>query len=164
MEHTGCCVPGLPELLVKWEGRVKIIRNKFLQGMLESSISFIGSAVSLRKFAGAYYMVFLALFLMSAGLIFAIMLYLLMPQELGGVRPRCAYLDIETRQISKAIRAALLTGEKEPFIRVERFVRLDVLFPGSDFLLVRPHLAQNEPIPRVYEISRKWVPAITWCD
>jgi hypothetical protein len=102
-----------------------------------------------------------------AFLLYALYLYPNLPQELGGVRPRCARMDIETQKVSREVQQALLEfagGAPAPVVLQSR--PLDVLFSGGDFWLVQPaHApsgAEGAP-PPVYEIRKGAVSAVLWC-
>lgn len=98
------------------------------------------------------------------------------PQELGGVKPRCAALDLSAEQVSaetlreltpagvqKAAGAegAPPAGAKEPAAGAEKIVRstpVEVLFSGNDIMFVKRKLG------RVYELKRAAVQTVTPCS
>src|SRR5262249_14503644 len=116
------------------------------------------------QWIGLYYSVVKAILFFVVGVGLAIFVYLRVPQELGGVRPRCAYLDIDSKMTSTEIRAVILAAQTKPENQVVRSVQLDVLFSGSDTILVRPREGKKTPSASVYEISRRIVQTITWCN
>jgi hypothetical protein len=59
------------------------------------------------------------------------------PQELGGLAPKCAYLDIVAEQLSPETLGALHRGPIPASAKVVRTDRLSILFSASDFTLVR---------------------------
>jgi len=98
------------------------------------------------------------------------LLYSRLPQPLGGVRPRCAYLDIERAGLSKdTLRAILPPANQAPTptplataaptaeADIARSGQLEVLFSGSDYLLIRIG-------SEVFEIKRDVIHAVRSCD
>jgi hypothetical protein len=98
------------------------------------------------------------------------LLYSKLPQPLGGVRPRCAYLDIENDGLSKdTLRAILPLANPTPSPtpsppatpptapNIVRSEKVDVLFSGSDYILIRVGSG-------VYEIKRDVIHAVRSCD
>jgi hypothetical protein len=88
------------------------------------------------------------------------------PQQFGGVLPRCAYLFIDKDTLSPELRAVIIakpareSAPNNPAVALP--VQLDVLFAGGDTIFVRPRTPPSSGM--VYEISRRIVQAITWCD
>lgn len=89
-------------------------------------------------------------------------IYPSIPQELGGVRPRCAYMDVATGDLSNETIDAIIpswNGSGEgPIVRT---AKVDVYFQGRESLLVRPQGADSR-LP-VYEIRNDVIRAVTWC-
>jgi hypothetical protein len=79
------------------------------------------------------------------------------PQEFGGVRPRCAYLDLVKSQVSDETLQGIVPSDAiksgQPVVRS---LKVDVLYAGSSVILVR----SNE---KVYEIAKSVIPAINGC-
>lgn len=115
---------------------------------------------------------FLVITVLGAGALYfwAGLLYSKLPQPLGGVRPRCAYLDVENNGLSEdTLRAILPSAHPTPFPtpslaatstaapNIVRSEKVDVLFSGSDYILIRVGLG-------VYEIKRDVIHAIRSCD
>ena len=94
------------------------------------------------------------------------------------MRPRCANLDVAKNGVSKVTLKAILppegsapqtnptptvtdantpTGTIPAESEIVRSDKIDVLFSGSDYLLIRAH---NE----VYEIKREVIHAVRSCD
>lgn len=89
--------------------------------------------------------------------------YVNLPQEFGGLRPRCAYLDIEHEQVSAETLSEIAPHDaRGPDAGVIRSSKVEVLFSGGGMLLVRP--GENMADRRVYEIGRDTVQAISSCD
>jgi hypothetical protein len=85
-------------------------------------------------------------------------LYRSLPQELGGVRPRCAYLDVAKEEISNETFALLaptvVTQSTQPVVQSNE---LEVLYSGSGVLVVRSQ-------GRVIELPRSAIHAINSCN
>lgn len=92
----------------------------------------------------------------------AVAFYLKFPQEMGGVRPRCAYVDVEAKELAsetlEAITSRQLTATPGEVVRSGELV---VYLATSESLLVRPRNHQSERM--VIELRRDLVTAITWC-
>lgn len=90
-------------------------------------------------------------------------LYPVLPQEYGGVRPRAAYLDIVPDQTSANTTLEALTDilpeSAGPVFRTEQ---LDVYFVQTDYILVKKH-GQTGQETNTYEIKQSIIKAITWC-
>jgi hypothetical protein len=114
----------------------------------------------------------------AAVIIFYVLLvYSRLPQSLGGVRPRCAYLDVQSKGVSNNTLKAILptsvsTAMNIPTVAVPnstpvgtagaeseiiRSDKLEVLFFGSDYVIVRVH-------QDVYEIKKDVIHALRSCD
>jgi len=94
--------------------------------------------------------------------------YPALPQELGGIRPRCAAVDIITDKVSDQLLAALaISKDVTPVMRVVRSNVVDVLYTSNDFLIVKLRVPASSQStyqrPVVYQLSRDVVGAITWC-
>ena len=89
-------------------------------------------------------------------------LHPVLPQELGGGRPRCAVLDIERSQLSEAMMKVMLTGPALDAVQIQQSVAVDVFYDGKDFLLIKPR-SDNQPRTTTYEIKKDSVRGITWC-
>ena len=100
--------------------------------------------------------------------------YPYLPQELGGVRARCAFMDTERLKLSDEVQMAVLSPDVRtitgPPVVTTR--QLDILYSGSDFWLVTPRRAQDSrgtaatsgpAEPRVYEIRKGVVQTVRWC-
>lgn len=98
------------------------------------------------------------------------LVYSKLPQSLGGVRPRCAYLDIQRDGLSESTSRAILpatsptpTPTQSPppapptGPNIVQSEKVEVLFPGSDYMLIR--VASG-----VYEIKRDVIYAVRSCD
>ena len=107
------------------------------------------------------------------------LIYSKLPQSLGGVRPRCAHLDVQETGVSKDTLRAILppdvalpteahrtppltnantttvtaTAERE----IIRSDKLEVLFSGGDYLLIRSH-------GEIFEIKRDVIHSVRSCD
>lgn len=100
---------------------------------------------------------FLAVFL------YAFVAYPNIPQEFGGLRPRCAYLDISQNQIAKETLVQIVPNDVlYSNKQVVQSNRVDVYFSGRDSILIKPH--GQEAIKSTFEIKQDAIMAVTWCD
>jgi hypothetical protein len=88
-------------------------------------------------------------------------LYAEIPQELGGVRPSCAYLDVKAKEIGEPALADLSGDRVRHSESVVRTGKVSVLFVGNDFFLVRPRHSGKDA---VYRIAKNTVTVVTTCD
>ncbi|MBA7491884.1 hypothetical protein ES702_02432 [subsurface metagenome] len=91
-------------------------------------------------------------------------IYPKLPQAVGGLRPRCVYLDIKKAGLSNEILEDIfpvdaVTSNSE----VVRSVKLDVFFLGGEFMRLRPHVEKQDARLRVYEIRKSVVQAVISC-
>jgi hypothetical protein len=88
------------------------------------------------------------------------------PQELGGAKPRCGILEIDTRAISGALAARLIpiaaSGEKAAH-PIQLTKPMSIYHSHSDVLLIREPLVSGARRP-VIELRRSVVVAISSCD
>jgi hypothetical protein len=81
-----------------------------------------------------------------------------LPQEFGGVKPRCAYLDVVRAKLSSDTLRDIISEDKvsdnQPVVRSGR---VEVMFSGSSALYVRSGLG-------VHEIARDAIQAVSACD
>jgi len=122
-----------------------------------------------------------AVFVMALGIgalaFYVGLLYSKLPQSLGGVRPRCAYLDVQKSGVSKTTlkeilpienatrpepvsqpaNSSLATGTLITEPEITKSDRVDVLLSGSDYVLIRAH-------GQIYEIKKEVIHAVQSCD
>jgi len=112
-----------------------------------------------------YFALFL-LFLPLLGLLYyAVEIYPSWPQELGGVQPRCAYVDVSPETLSAQTRAMLLPAQSgDTTLSVMRSHQLSVLYSNDTYLLVKSPTQEQRREPIVYELKRDDLKSITWCD
>jgi hypothetical protein len=97
-------------------------------------------------------------------ILYVFAIYPFIPQELGGIRPRCAHLDVVAGQLSDEVSQVLLPVMPTSASQVVQSTQVNVLFSSGDFLLVRPIAAQpGMRERRIFEIRRSALQAITWC-
>jgi hypothetical protein len=85
------------------------------------------------------------------------------PQEFGGVRPRCAYMDITRNQISDSMQKEILPeAALKSTETVARSVRLKSFFADKEIMLVRPDGVDKHAA--VIEIRKSVIQAVSWCD
>lgn len=109
----------------------------------------------------SYGIIFIIAFLMFMLLFsfFQSELYPNLPQEFGGIKPRCAYIDVEKNKLSSRTQDAILPNvESDPQDEIVATERLQIFFIGSQFLLASP-----ENNSEIIEIERSVVQAISWC-
>jgi len=100
--------------------------------------------------------------------IYATAAYPKIPQEFGGMQPRCAYIEVKRMDLSPTQRTVLLPladqlSPKDPRIDpapVVRSVPVDVLYDSGDAIELRPHAARDG---MVYEIKRANIVSVDWC-
>lgn len=114
-------------------------------------------------------MYFVTLVYASAFLVgYVFSIYPNIPQEFGGVRPRCAYVDITRNQISDSMQKAILPDAPPKALdlamrdSVTRSIRLKTYFADKEIMLVRPDGTDSHS--PIIEIKKSVVQAITWCD
>lgn len=205
-------VPGWQADLEKLVMKIKIKRIKDFLGPKVGLLSSWWRSYSWEWF-WHYYWVAPTMGLCVIGFGLVTTAFLTLPQQFGGVRPRCAYLDIDKNMTSTTVHDIIIAKTEpdksvakpiqtdknmnQPEVRdviiapktviiaqdnrVERSVKLDVLFSGSDTIFVRPSPRdenskpsatadgkkgkdEETPSATVFEISRKIVQTITWCD
>lgn len=91
-------------------------------------------------------------------------IYPQIPQEFGGARPRCAFVDVISNEISPELQKTLFSSANTVNTDIIRSVQLDVYFAGNDFMLVKPHSKTPQSEITTYEIPKNVVHAITWCE
>lgn len=112
-----------------------------------------------------YVVLLILLFSMLGVFFFSERVYPSIPQEFGGVRPRCAYLDVARDQLSdETLRGIVGTSATSPNEKVVRSLKLNVVFAGGDVLLATPLGNRRETNFTVYEIRKEILHAVTWCD
>lgn len=110
----------------------------------------------------SFYIYGAIIYLTVAGfLLYQARIYPNLPQEFGGVQPRCAYMDVSVAEISPETRQIILpAGKANGDSKTVRSVQVEVLFSKGDLLMVRPHGDYR----MIYEIKKDNIQAITWCD
>jgi hypothetical protein len=98
-------------------------------------------------------------------LFFFIVLYPNIPQEFGGVKPRCAFIDIERDKLSLE---TLENISPPPLSKVNgqisRSIKLDIYYSNNSVLLVKPNDQKGSPyINATFEIDKSIVHSIYWC-
>jgi hypothetical protein len=89
-------------------------------------------------------------------------IYPTLPQEFGGMRPRCAYIDIEISKISdKTLKEVFIDSVIVNNPNVIRSERVDVLYVGSEVIIIKP---QSSITQTVYEIRKENISSIVWCE
>lgn len=108
--------------------------------------------------------------------LFTFAIYPRLPQEFGGVKPRCAQLDIATGEVSRGTlvalapkQAAILSGGESP-PAVVRTEPISIYYSRADSLLVKRRGADDESAKtrgekddRTYELNKDAVRAMITC-
>ncbi len=86
------------------------------------------------------------------------------PQELGGIRPKCGLLDLSPEQLSPEIRSLIVSpGEPlDPSAKVIRSKPLEVFSTSDPWLIRVPNPAGVGP-PRSIRLDGKAVLSVEWC-
>lgn len=111
----------------------------------------------IHKMSAWYFSIIVSLYLTA---MYIFWIYPILPQELGGVKPRCAFIDEEATKVSEQTLRAIFDLTNKP-TGVLRSVKLRVLYTGGEYLLVKPDGNQETT---TYELKRGELTAITWCD
>lgn len=91
-------------------------------------------------------------------------IYPQLPQALGGLRPRCVYLDVKKAEMSnEALKDIFPADAIKSSSGVVRSVKVDIFFSGGEFMRVRPHVEKQGVTPRVYKIRKGIVQAVVSC-
>jgi hypothetical protein len=93
-------------------------------------------------------------------LFYIFIVYPYFPVAVGGLQPRCAYLDLSKDQLSAPTLDSLLPGDqaKAPD-KVGRSTKLDILFYGTDRVIVRLPRAGPD---QTFELKADVVRAASW--
>jgi hypothetical protein len=104
------------------------------------------------------YALLLFIGLAALAFIYCVELYPRIPQAFGGARPYYACLDVVKAQMSpETIEGLLPPDANKSHESVVRSSRLEVLFSGSDVMLVRSR-------GKVYKITKSTIQTIAMCD
>lgn len=115
-----------------------------------------------RNYALIFIAIVVILFTVSGQFYFIDDIYPDIPQEIGGLKPRCAQLDVITTQLSnETLNAILPLNTAIDDRRVLRSKDVNVFFSNNEFLLVSPFIENNKS--EIYEIKRSNLEAIIWC-
>ncbi len=158
-------VPRWREALETLKASITKIEHKVFRDSLGSMVDLLSQLLSWGvRIVEEDYPRLATILLCGIGIFFTFFAFLAMPQQLGGVHPRCAYLDIDTGMTSPEVYKEIIPPKEgsqagQTGGKVERSVKLDVLFSGGDTILVRKTTDKM-----VYEISRKIVQTTIWCN
>ncbi len=88
-----------------------------------------------------------------------------LPQEWGGPKPRCVRLDIDTAKISQETLGKILPDELSKDAKgVCRSKSLQMIFDGSEFVLLGDNFDAVEATHRFYKIKKDSIEAVFACD
>jgi hypothetical protein len=122
------------------------------------------------QLASYAYGVFFTLFIIVMSLAAVADLFDAWPQELGGAKPRCTYLDLERAKISNELSGELVGDSggvaataplQGPVLRT---MKLDMLFSGGGAVLVRKQTAHRRDTRPIYEIDQRIILAKRNCE
>jgi hypothetical protein len=94
---------------------------------------------------------------------YALLIYPALPQSLGGAKPRCAYLDVDTAKISVDSKSALFSADGDPSTTTRRSDEVGVYYAGDNWVLVKKSPTAELKDSATYEIDRDAINAIIWC-
>lgn len=144
-----CCLiaPEFSELPVGLSQKIKYFANNGFESILRLE-TFIG-----RQFARLLLIAFPVLGFFW----FITSVYPKLPQEFGGMRPSCAYLDIEKARLSKeTVSEIVSTDQSKTIDPILRSVQVEVLFSGSDVIVIRLE-------GKVYKVTKSAIQAVRTC-
>ena len=149
---------GFLEQIIPWEWAIPIVIVALLLGSLLSP-SKIGGIESKPN---RLYRVFQLGNVIFGGAAIAVVyfigsVYPYIPQELGGLRARCAYIDLHKDQLSTFTLSALTAVAELSSTPIIRTKRLEIFYASSDVVMVG---LDN----RVYELDKATIEAISSCD
>jgi len=154
-----------------FSGLMRIIPQDSLTTWINYSLVFLavfGGTTIFPEFLSSFYrgffttMVILIIALISL-LVYYERGYTQLPQEFGGVKPRCAYLDVKTENLSIETQESILVLTSADPRPVLRSIELEVLFTGSNIVMARAKQPTDKADDIVYEIPRSNIQTITWC-
>jgi hypothetical protein len=137
---------------------VIVVVSSLFVAPLEAVMTNVGIVILLLRLYAYLYVGLVLAAVAVLAFIYCVELYPKIPQEFGGARPYYACLDLVKAQMSTETIEGLLSidANKSPE-PVMRSVRLEVLFAGSDMILVRSR-------GKVYKIARNTIQAVAMCD
>jgi len=86
------------------------------------------------------------------------------PQELGGVKPKCGVLDLSPEQLSPGLRTLIASPgqDLDPSLKVVRSIPLDIFTTTEPWLIHLPSATVGAP-PRSIRLDGKVVLSVEWC-
>lgn len=138
-----------------------VIFPKWLEKLFPTRPMVIRFFLSLRDISeGLVYIPFIIIAMVISYYIFII--YPSIPQSLGGAKPRCAQLDVNTINYSSETLKLLGIDKKHPSNTgdVMRSQKIKVYFYSSNFILA----SSLENTDTRLELDRSGVKAIRWCE
>lgn len=110
------------------------------------------------------YVVLIGAFVVGLGF-YTFAIYPQLPQALGGLRPRCVYLDVKKGEMSNGTLKDIFPVDAiKSSSEVVRSVKVDIFFSGGEFIRVRPHVENQGVTPRVYKIRKDIVQTVVSCE
>lgn len=125
---------------------------------LEAVRNLHRSLTGLLWIAGWLFAFMVLLIVAVLAFLFVVESYPKIPQEFGGARPQCAYLDVDKAKISsETIQGILPTGASQADEPVVRSLGVEVLFSGGDVMMIRSQ-------GRVYKIAKDAIQTVATCN
>ena len=126
-------------------------------------IAGVGFA-AVRIWAGLVYLglsIYLLLLVIYVGIFLIFVAYPALPQELGGIRPQCAQLELAAGEVStETIEAFAPEVDPGALPEIVRTPNVDVMYSRGDLLLVRPGRGSSGP---VYQMSNAVLRTVVGC-
>jgi hypothetical protein len=105
---------------------------------------------------------YIAIFAIYAVALYSYWIYPTLPQELGGVKPRCAHIDILKDKISADLFSKLVLNENySTASAVKSTIAVNVFFSNDSGFIVKPLASGSKG---TIELSRNTVSALVSCD
>lgn len=146
--------PELSDLMATYLGIIFIIYLYFLP--------FRDERMFLRRFSVAYMYLFLTAMTLAGIFTFIEEIYPRIPQEFGGLKPRCAQLDLIRSELSNQTKKIFLKNDSLT-TKVAHSIKVDVCYIRGDYILIKPHSLKKSDEEFVYDIKKSIIASINWC-
>lgn len=152
------------EMAVTFYDMLALLPLLFFDLIIEPPASKNDKGNLLNKFIrwiGTFYVFFIPFSLGIIGVLFYVLaVYPAIPQEFGGVYPRCAYIDLEKQKLSETtLHEITPLGSNASQASVVKSQSVYVYFVSKDFLLVKIGVDNDF----TYQIMTDTITSITWC-
>lgn len=156
----------LDEIILGYVGDLEGAILPYVIGACYAAVLFTPRDIQSKMFGPvkvAYIWLVLGLACLLGIVIYIETFYPHLPQELGGVRPRYAFVDIDPAALSRQTREALLPDSvADSTTGVVRSDKLAVYYNGNSILMVRPATDSVGAAMPVFELKRGDLKSITW--